>query len=419
MILSAMKVIASIILAGLVAGAAPVGAELPPVNYIAHEWGTFTSVQGADGVQMEWNPLLGTDLPNFVYDLRRTNIEYALSKSAFRGRQRMETPVIYFHSGEVFNVDVEVRFPQGTVTEWYPRGFAPGKLKGDKPALSWPGVTVIPPGSIEATGLAKRLPKEEDSGHYYAAREAEADFVSVTNQQGVTEVEKFLFYRGVGNFVAPLQVTMPDAKSPDLRLENTGDLPLQSLFVIRVGEGFMTITPAGELPAKANMTAGMSDPLPIEEGRAKLGKMLRESLSNAGLTTTEADAMVKTWDDSWFGERGIRVLYILPQTWADTVLPLKLDPAPNQLVRVFVGRAEVITPQVELALTKEIDRAKSDDLATRAEAVKNIRGLGLGRFLEPAFRRIAQQRPTDRDFSTLGWELLQEATQSTPTLTRR
>jgi hypothetical protein len=413
-----MKVIATILIAGLVGAATPVGAE-NPVNYIAHEWGTFTSVQGADGVQMEWNPLLGTDLPKFVYDLRRTNIEMALSKTAFRGRQRMETPVIYFHSDEVFNVDVEVMFPKGTVTEWYPRGVSPAKPKPDKPSISWPNVTVIPPGSIEATDLAKRLPKEEGGNHYYAAREADADYVSVPSPEGAPEVEKFLFYRGVGSFIAPLQVTMPDANSPALRLENTGDQPLQSLFVIRVGEGFMTITPHGALAAKATVTVEIGDPLPIEEGRIKLGKLVREDLTRAGLSVTEADAMVKTWDESWFCERGVRALYILPQAWADSVLPLKLTPAPNQLVRVFVGRAEVITPQIELALTQEIDRGMTDDLTMREESVKNIRSLGLGRFLEPAFRRVAQQRQGDREFSTRGWELLQAVSQPPHTLTLR
>ena len=60
--LNAMKVIATF-LAGLVFVGTPVGAEQPPVNYIAHEWGTFTSVQGADGIQLEWNPLVTSELP--------------------------------------------------------------------------------------------------------------------------------------------------------------------------------------------------------------------------------------------------------------------------------------------------------------------------------------------------------------------
>ena len=36
-------------------------------GYIAHEWGTFTSVQGAEGVQLAWNPLIAADLPPFVF----------------------------------------------------------------------------------------------------------------------------------------------------------------------------------------------------------------------------------------------------------------------------------------------------------------------------------------------------------------
>lgn len=413
-----MKVIASIIIAGL-AATAPVQAELPPVNYIAHEWGTFTSVQGADGVQMSWNPLLASELPRFVYDLGRAGIGPSLSKTAFVARQRMETPVIYFHSDQVFNVDIDVMFPKGNVTEWFPHGLRPNRPKDGIPAISWPGVTVIPRGSAEAKDLQASLPKENTGSHYYAAREADADFVSVANPKGATEVEKFLFYRGVGDFIAPLSVTMPNPNSPDLRLENQGDQPLQSLFVVRVGEGFMTISPVGDLAVKSNATIGLNDPVPIEEGRMKLGSMLRDSLTRAGLSATEAAAMVKTWDDSWFTERGIRVLYILPQAWADTVLPLKFSPLPNQLVRVFVGRAEVISPQVEQALAQEVDRGKSDDLAVRAESVKNIRSLGLGRFLEPAFRRLALQRKDDRDFSTRGWELLMAVNQPTPTLSRR
>ena len=43
-------------------------ASLPACgSYVAHEWGTFTSVQGADGVQTEWNPLVTSELPQFVY----------------------------------------------------------------------------------------------------------------------------------------------------------------------------------------------------------------------------------------------------------------------------------------------------------------------------------------------------------------
>jgi hypothetical protein len=34
---------------------------------IVHEWGTFTTVQGADGEQIWWRPPASVDLPDFVY----------------------------------------------------------------------------------------------------------------------------------------------------------------------------------------------------------------------------------------------------------------------------------------------------------------------------------------------------------------
>src|SRR5437867_5927077 len=71
-------------------------------DFIAHEWGTFTSVQGADGVQLEWNPAIKNELPKFVYDRARPGDAAQdppfLGKSSLATLQRMETPVIYFYS---------------------------------------------------------------------------------------------------------------------------------------------------------------------------------------------------------------------------------------------------------------------------------------------------------------------------------
>jgi hypothetical protein len=37
-------------------------------RFVAHEWGTFTSVSTADGKVQRWNPLGGpSELPSFVY----------------------------------------------------------------------------------------------------------------------------------------------------------------------------------------------------------------------------------------------------------------------------------------------------------------------------------------------------------------
>src|SRR5690349_12996096 len=64
-------------------------------GYIAHEWGTFTSVQGADGVLLNWRPLETSRLPSFVYDWNKPGLNRSLrmlTKGGLTSLQRMETP---------------------------------------------------------------------------------------------------------------------------------------------------------------------------------------------------------------------------------------------------------------------------------------------------------------------------------------
>ena len=81
-----------------------------------HEWGTFTSIAGADGLAVDWLPLTGSaDLPSFVEHFREVSF-----KGGLRGTIRMETPVLYFYSPRETTVSVNVSFAKGLITEWYP-----------------------------------------------------------------------------------------------------------------------------------------------------------------------------------------------------------------------------------------------------------------------------------------------------------
>ena len=77
-------------------------AKLVPAasGLIVHEWGTFTSIAGKDGVALEWRPLNGaSDLPKFVYTIQ--NHDDGLRhgpKANLTAAVRMETPVLYFYS---------------------------------------------------------------------------------------------------------------------------------------------------------------------------------------------------------------------------------------------------------------------------------------------------------------------------------
>ena len=53
--------------------------------------------------------------------------------------------------------------------------------------------------------------------------------------------------------------------------------------------------------------------------------------------------MVNTWKTSYFQNDGIRVLFVLPQSWTDAFIPMSIVPKPKQVVRVMVGRLELLS----------------------------------------------------------------------------
>src|SRR5262245_58334014 len=112
------RLISVVLLLFLVAGlglAKPRAVSDAP-QLVAHEWGTFTSIAGQDGRAVEWRPLSGPpDLPCFV------NRFGSLYKWQVSGLVRMETPVLYFYGPTAVSVNVDVRFRQGYISEWFPR----------------------------------------------------------------------------------------------------------------------------------------------------------------------------------------------------------------------------------------------------------------------------------------------------------
>jgi hypothetical protein len=135
----------------------------------------------------------------------------------------------------------------------------------------------------------------------------------------------------------------------------------------------------------------------VQTGRVTSVEMLADAVKDAlvesGLYEKEANAMVNTWRSSWFGETGTRLLYILPRSLTDRVLPLTITPQPRQTVRVLVGRMEIMTPGEESRVAALV----KDSYVQRQAA--NVSGQGpryagpkelttLGRLAEPALARV-------------------------------
>jgi len=449
--LAAMKtILLSFVLAAVPCGILAGGESTE--DYVAHEWGTFTSVQGADGILIPWKPLETTKLPGFVYDWSKPGFDRrpagALnpgSKSAFVTLQRMETPVIYFYTKTERTVDVAVRFPQGLITEWYPQvseigpsSFPPGKVAttldgwmqrtGLNPRIKlasrfgrkgvpdsrihWRQLRVLP--ANDHADLANALASDTAGSNYFAARETDSAFLQVNPpaKGQAAEHEKFLFYRGVANFPTPLNVTLGGGREEWFQLRNRGTAQLRHLFILQVRNGTGKFARVDSLPAGESLgidLAGEPDRAPLGEVVDRLSRQMKEALSGEGLYEPEAAAMVKTWRESWFEEEGARVIYTLPRAWTDEILPLTLDPKPSEIVRVMVGRAEVIRPTTKWVLLKQIVRYAEGDPAGKQQAIAKVNRLGLGRFIQPAVQAVLGTHPS-QEFSQAAWELFNAAT---------
>lgn len=398
-----------------------VGSDKKPGHFIVHEWGTFTSFSGSDAVKLEFRPLVDVDLPRFVLDRgRQEGKPNPLSKFNYRVFQRMETPVTYFYSDREREARVRVGFPQGLLTEFYPpvqrqmpefNWFKPDPLTGAE--LDWGKVWIVPEDRLQvdltdsklaeqvrARVLHQLLPNSDDYPHYAYARETDSALVYVEREaskerplapQGAF-FEKFLFYRGIGNFELPLELSA--ATGDRFELTNTGAEPIRSLFLVTAHEGKVRFAKFDGIRPGERLTLNQSEQ---DSSVEALGEAVVEALIDEKLYEKEARAMVKTWQSSWFGEDGTRLFYMLPQTVTDELLPLKIDPVPDEMVRVMVGRLEIMRPEDEARVTALVQQSAKDRAAAEQLRVDNPEAppyplppaiVQLGRLAEPALVRV-------------------------------
>ena len=361
-----------------------------PNRLTVHEWGTFTSFSGSDGVKLEFRPLQDADLPYFVLDRQRQSGLAYPSKFDYRVLQRMETPVTYFYVDRPREVNVRVEFPRGLLTEFYPpvlRMTPLFKLSGPElvgnSSLDWK-VWLIPEDRIQARmpdaatteSLHKRmveklLPSSDGYDHYAHARKTDSALVyselpgdpknPLVPRGG--HFEKFLFYRGIGNFDLPLKLTAP--ANDKLELTNSGATLIRNLFLVNVDQFTVRFSHYDKIgPGEKLSLAAPTQTSTVDQ----LADAVKAALVREELYDKEAAAMVETWRKSWFGEQGTRLFYMLPQAQTDALLPLTIEPAPQELVRVMVGRMEIMRPSDEARIT-ELVRQSAEALA--AEAKRN------------------------------------------------
>ncbi|MDB5352048.1 MAG: hypothetical protein JWN86_3295 [Planctomycetota bacterium] len=355
-------------------------------DLVVHEWGTFLAMNGSDGVSLEGMYHEEHALPGFVH--ARSRDQLRLPSVSLKG----ETPVIYFYTDTPRKVRVDVKFPRGIWTQWYPRAQIVGPQFAQMPSASelkdgrirW-CADLIPAGTKDVT-----LPTTSKDALWNFTRDVDAAYVQTANlskDPATTETERFLFYRGLGR--APLPLKFAAADGGTLALDSSDRFGLAHVFVIRVeaGQGVYSYRPALRPGEKATgVVPSMKGAKPLDAFTTELADDLAARLVESGLFAKEARAMVNTWRSSYFQTPGVRVLFVLPQAWTDEFIPLTIEPQPRKTVRIMVGRTELLTPERERLVEDAVRDLASTDSPRRQRAFSTLRAQG--RYAEPIVRRV-------------------------------
>ena len=342
---------------------------------VVHEWGTFTVLQDDAGDPVDGVNINEESLPPFVYQLAPDLAPDSHELSALIGlgyfqrrgskgirryyqpaRMRMETPIIYLYPPQDRpdqRVTVSVDFHGGWISEWYPQAevVAPG-YKKDRTRLSM-DLTPSTVGSItwKDVRAANGTPvPQTDFPVWLAPRKTAAP--TIRTPEG--EAEKYLFYRGVANLEAPLRVTR-DGNELSIAANPNSTCPIHDfgnldLWLVDVGaEGqlqYRRVSVDQHQPGPGQAlaaTAATFEDAP-GEGLSVLRQEMLAALIERGLFRDEAEAMLNTWEASYFRTSGLRLFFTLPQSWTDRVLPLQVSGYERtEVVRAMIGRIELIS----------------------------------------------------------------------------
>ncbi|MEM9480488.1 MAG: hypothetical protein AAGA58_12615 [Verrucomicrobiota bacterium] len=350
----------------------------------AHEWGTFTTFHAPEGDMEYWYPI-GKNEPGELPEFVGMNV---FTKGGMMVNARMETPVIYFYTDRLRSVDVKATYVDGNITERYPWKSGVGSVG------QWENLLVYPPGELGEDEITPPVGEAGVGEHYYHAREVPEAAMVLRASGREPQAERFIFYRGAGPMKTDLRPVLREGG--ELMLSNhRDDEPATHLWAVMVdGDtvrwGKLPAVPARDENDKAGVievNLSQLDEAVSENAVPSMRESFESALISEGLTRKEAEAMVKTWSDSWFVEPGTRVFRVMPRKVVDAMLPLEITPKPDVINRVFVHRMELLSPEA-----RDVILAALEDVELDHGKVREVAELEFGRFRNAALSSAALYR---------------------------
>jgi hypothetical protein len=348
----------------------------PHKGLAVHEWGVvsvYADVELANAdMRDEW-----AGLPKFVYG----QVDGRKQPEALRA---VKAPVIYFHLRQPLSLGVTVNFPGGKPAVWWPTTM-PNFNGQPLTSLNW-RVELKPKGDIKYAALPK--------GHWMEAlRQVEADDVLVYDHgpEGGAQFERFIYYDGLIPVPKGLEVQV---QGDTISLKSTAKHPLLDVTVVdlrnlrRIRTATIAkLDPEGEVK-EVKLTEREQTKWPYD-GIAELVGQLKA----AGLNEDEAKSLVAVWRKAFFETEGLGVFYRLPQEVYDRLLPLTVQPTPEQTVRTLLVHHPHCEPDLRervLTLVKDLGAIKFED---RVEAQRRLTALGKAAFIHLARARNDSMDP--------------------------
>jgi hypothetical protein len=368
-----------------------------------HEWGVFAvhddlELANAD-MRAEW-----AALPKFFFG-QMAGRELPIYQPKVG---RIFKPVVFFHAKEPLAVEVRVDFPGGAPAVWWPGTVYPsrpidecpdnGKKKETYRHLEW-HVQLKDP----AKGpKVKAQPPAVEKGHWIETlRAVKADDV-LCERVGFRliegdlptpqlERERFIYYDGLVPIGKRVALTVEKDK---VSVASHAKHPIYDVTAVD------RRSPDRTLVARLDKLEAGAKPTPLEFSEVDAKEwpqagveMLTRQLKDTSLFEDEARALADVWKQEFFQAEGLTLFFRLPQEEYEKLLPIKLKPRAEKLVRVGLVLQPHCEPDLAERVADLVKNLGSEDFDKREQVHQSLEKMGRAAFVHLRRVRAEIQSP--------------------------